>query len=202
MLMFRDESNERLRADAIASSGLGDAYGLSALAWKRLSPADGCTLRATGYRLMKARRQAVILDVIQRERVRSQEQLRRTMRAAGFDVTQATLSRDIRELALVKGGEDGAYQAPPRQAPNGQSARSSLQRALTEQMLRIDRVQQLVLLRTGLGQAQALCVALDAARLPEVVGTLAGEDTILIVAPDAKRAQSLVKRLEEMAGGS
>jgi transcriptional regulator of arginine metabolism len=151
---------------------------------------------------MKARRQSVILDVIRRERVRSQEQLRRSLRAAGFDVTQATLSRDIRELALVKGGEDGAYQAPLRPAPNGQSARTSLQRALGEHMLRIDRVQQLILLRTGLGQAQALCVALDAARLPDVVGTLAGEDTILIVAPDVRRARSLVTRLEEMSGGA
>lgn len=150
-------------------------------------------------RSMKARRQSVILDAVRRERVRSQEQLRRTMRAAGFDVTQATLSRDIRELGLVKGGADGAYQAPPRPESNGQSAKSALQRSLTEHLLRIDRVQQLILLRTGLGQAQALCVALDAARLPGVVGTLAGEDTILVVAPDARRARTLVKRLEEMS---
>ena len=59
---------------------------------------------------MKARRQSVVLDVIAREPVRSQEQLRHRMREAGFDVTQATLSRDIRELGLVKGGASGAYQ--------------------------------------------------------------------------------------------
>jgi transcriptional regulator of arginine metabolism len=149
---------------------------------------------------MKARRQSVILDAIQREPVRSQEQLRRRIRAAGFDVTQATLSRDVRELGLVKGGQDGAYQPPPpRPEANGAAARSTLQRALGDHLLRIDRVQQLILLRTGLGQAQALCVALDAARLPDVVGTLAGEDTILIVAPDVRRARALVKRLEEMS---
>ena len=61
---------------------------------------------------VKPRRQAVILDVIQRSPVRSQEQLRRSLRTAGFDVTQATLSRDIRELGLVKGGVVGAFQAP------------------------------------------------------------------------------------------
>jgi transcriptional regulator of arginine metabolism len=154
---------------------------------------------ARGDSNMKARRQSLILDAIQREPVRSQEQLRRSIRAAGFDVTQATLSRDIRELGLVKGGADGAYQPPPRAEANGVAARSTLQRALGEHLLRVDRVQQLVLLRTGLGQAQALCVALDAARLPDVVGTLAGEDTILIVAPDARRARTLVKRLEEMS---
>ena len=148
---------------------------------------------------MKARRQSVILDVIRREPVRSQEQLRRSLRASGFDVTQATLSRDIRELGLVKGGPHGAYQAPAKAEPNGHAATSMLQRALVSQLRRIDRVQQLVLLRTGLGHAQSLCAALDGAELPDVVGTLAGEDTILIVAPDARRARTLVKRLEELS---
>jgi transcriptional regulator of arginine metabolism len=149
---------------------------------------------------MKARRQAAVLDVIRRTSVRSQEQLRRSLRAAGFDVTQATLSRDIRELGLVKGGADGAYQAPPTAQPNGDAAKSLLQRAAADYLTRVDRVQQLVLLRTGPGQAQLLGVAIDSARLPEVVGTLAGDDTILVIAPDVRRARALVKRLEEIAG--
>src|ERR1041384_4247885 len=103
---------------------------------------------------VKPRRQSVILDVIQRSPVRSQEQLRRSIRAAGFDVTQATLSRDIRELALVKGGPDGAYQAPgvpanghgPAGAP---AAMIRLRKTATEFLTRVDRVQQLVMLRTG-----------------------------------------------------
>jgi transcriptional regulator of arginine metabolism len=148
---------------------------------------------------MKPRRQSVILDVVRSGPIRSQEQLRRRVRAAGFDVTQATLSRDIRELGLVKGGADGAYQAATQTAPNGHNAQAVLQRALAEQLRRIDRVQQLVLLRTGLGQAQSLCVALDSAHLPDIVGTLAGEDTILIIAPDARRARQVVSRLEELA---
>ncbi|HET9362521.1 MAG TPA: hypothetical protein VFO58_22380 [Vicinamibacterales bacterium] len=148
---------------------------------------------------MKARRQSAVLDVIRREPVRSQEQLRRMIRASGFDVTQATLSRDIRELGLVKGGPHGAYQTPVAAEPNGHTSKSMLQRALASQLRRIDRVQQLVLLKTGLGHAQSLCAALDGAGLPDVVGTLAGEDTILIVAPDARRARTLVKRLEEMS---
>jgi transcriptional regulator of arginine metabolism len=140
---------------------------------------------------MKARRQTAILDIVRQEPVRSQEQLRRMIKASGFDVTQATLSRDIRELGLVKGGSDGAYQTP----------KALLQRALLSQLRRIDRVQQLVLLRTGLGHAQSLCALLDNAELPDVVGTLAGEDTILIIAPDARRARTLVKRIEEMSQG-
>ena len=149
---------------------------------------------------MKTRRQAAVLDAIQRTRVRSQEQLRRSLRAAGFDVTQATLSRDIRELGLVKGGADGAYQAPAAAAPNGDAARLLLQRAAADYLARVDRVEQLVLLRTGPGQAQLLGVAIDSARLPEVVGTLAGDDTILVIAPDVRRARAFVKRLEDISG--
>jgi transcriptional regulator of arginine metabolism len=148
---------------------------------------------------MKARRQTTILEIVRHEPVRSQEQLRHRIRASGFDVTQATLSRDIRELGLVKGGTDGAYQAQAAVEVNGHTAKAMLQRALTSQLRRIDRVQQLVLLRTGLGHAQSLCAALDGAELPDVVGTLAGEDTILIITPDARRARMLVKRLEEIS---
>ena len=149
---------------------------------------------------MKTRRQQAILDVIAREPVRSQEQLRRSMQASGFDVTQATLSRDIRELGLVKGGPDGAYRAPHQSNLDGPGTTSMLQRSLSEYLARIDQVQQLVLLRTGPGQAQLLGVALDRARLPEVVGTLAGDDTILVIAPDVRRARALVRRLEGFAG--
>jgi transcriptional regulator of arginine metabolism len=111
------------------------------------------------------------------------------------------LSRDIRELGLVKGGAAGAYQTPAQIAPNGNASKSALQRALSDQLLGVQRVQQLVLLRTGLGHANSVCALLDGARLPEVVGTLAGEDTILIITPDARRARSLVKRLEETSRG-
>ena len=148
---------------------------------------------------MKARRQSTVLDVIQRQPVRSQEQLRRLLRTAGFDVTQATLSRDIREMGLVKGGADGAYQSPVPAASNGNATKSLLGRALAEYLTRIDRVQQLVIVRTGPGQAQLLGVALDTARLPEVVGTIAGDDTLLAIAPDARRARTLVKRLEGLS---
>src|SRR4029453_7327969 len=149
---------------------------------------------------MKARRQAVILDIIQREPIRSQEQLRRRAKREGFDVTQATLSRDIRELGLVKGGAAGAYGTSTLAVGRSAVATTMLQRALSEYLTRVDRVQQLVLLRTGPGQAQLLAVAVDSARFPEVVGTVAGDDTILIIAPDSRRARALVKRLEDLAG--
>jgi transcriptional regulator of arginine metabolism len=148
---------------------------------------------------VKARRQSEIREVIRREAVRSQEQLRRRLRAAGFTVTQATLSRDIRELGLVKGGPDGAYRAPAAAPPNGPAARALLHRAAADYLARVDRVQQLVLLRTGPGQAPLLGVAIDGAGLPEVVGTIAGDDTILVIAPDTRRARALARRLEELS---
>ena len=147
---------------------------------------------------MKARRQAVILDVIQRAPVKSQEQLRRSMRSAGFDVTQATLSRDIRELGLVKGGADGAYQTPEQPAPNGHGTKSLLQRGLSEYLTRVDRVQQMLVLRTGAGQAQLLGVALDRARLPEIVGTIAGDDTICVITTDIFTAEAVQEKLIAM----
>lgn len=146
---------------------------------------------------MKGRRQSVILDLVHRHRVRSQEQLRRLLRAAGFDVTQATLSRDVRELGLVKGGADGAYRASDSTGANGHAP--SLTRAVAEYLTRMDRVEQFVVLRTGPGEAQLLGVALDGARLPELVGTIAGDDTILAIAPDVRHARALVKRLERLS---
>ena len=148
---------------------------------------------------MKARRQSVLLDTIQRQHVRSQEQLRRILRTAGFDVTQATLSRDVRELGLVKGGPDGAYQAPVVAGANGAGPKPLLNRAVAEYLTRVDRVQQFVVLRTGPGQAPLLGVALDGARLPEVVGTIAGDDTILAIARDVRKARALVRSLEGMS---
>ncbi len=151
------------------------------------------------FRRMKARRQSVILQILEREALRSQEQLRRRLRAAGFDVTQATLSRDIRELGLVKGGPEGAYRSPAQTTVVSAAQSSALQRALVEYQPRMTQVQQLVVLHTGLGQAQALCVVLDQAHFPEVVGTVAGEDTILVIALDARRAKALVRRLDSLA---
>jgi transcriptional regulator of arginine metabolism len=148
---------------------------------------------------MKTRRQSVILDVVQRQPVRNQEQLRRLVRSAGFDVTQATPSRDIRELGLVKGGAAAAYQALGAAGGNGHSPKALLNRAVADYLTRVDRVQQLVVVRTGPGQAQLLGVALDNARLPEVIGTIAGDDTILVVTPDARRARALVKWLEGLS---
>lgn len=148
---------------------------------------------------MKNRRQAAILEVVEQEAVRSQEQLRQRLTQRGFDVTQATLSRDIKELGLVKRSADGAYQAAGAQSAPAPTTMGTLGRALAEYLVNIEPVQQLVVLKTGAGQAQLLGLAIDRARMEEVVGTLAGDDTILIIARDAKNAQQVVKKLRDLA---
>jgi transcriptional regulator of arginine metabolism len=144
---------------------------------------------------MKRQRQAAILDLVSRKAIHSQEQLRRSLRARGFDVTQATLSRDIRDLGLLKRAADSAYQQPQAEAVRPPSAEAALQRAMAEYASFVDRVQQLVVVRTGPGQANALAQVIDRAQLPEVVGTLAGDDTILVIARDGKRARALERAL-------
>lgn len=146
--------------------------------------------------VMKARRQAVVLELIGREEIRSQEQLRARMRARGYDVTQATLSRDIRDLGLVKRSADGAYQQPGAEPAVPPAAGAALQRAMAEYASGVDCVQQLVVVRTGAGMAQPLALAIDRAKLDEVVGTLAGDDTILVISRDARHARALAKQLE------
>jgi transcriptional regulator of arginine metabolism len=149
---------------------------------------------------MKARRQALILDIVDHEPLHSQEQLRRRLHHNGFDATQATISRDIKELGLVKRAGDGAYQRPGVDTTNPETALAALERAAAEFLRRVERVQQLVVIRTGVGQAQPLAIAIDRAQLPEAVGTIGGDDTILVIARDARRAATLVKRLERYAG--
>ena len=148
---------------------------------------------------MKARRQSVILELVDLEALHSQEQVRRRLHQKGFEATQATISRDIADLGLVKRAGDGAYQRPGLDATSPELARTVLERAVSEFLQRVERVQQLVVLRTGRGQAQALAEALDRAQLAETVGTIAGDDTILVIARGARGAAALVKRLKEYA---
>jgi transcriptional regulator of arginine metabolism len=153
---------------------------------------------------MKARRQAAILDIVSRDPVRSQEQLRQRLFTQGFDVTQATLSRDIKELGLMKRAADGAYQSAPDDASfvlGSDLARHHLQRALVDYLTGIEQSQQLLVLRTGAGEAQLLALAIDRAKLPDVLGTIAGDDTILVISRDHRSARNLVLQFEGLAAG-
>lgn len=148
---------------------------------------------------MKPRRQAAIREIVEHEAIRSQEQLRRRLAARGFDVTQATLSRDIKEIGLVKRSSDGAYQGGAADGPPPPAALGALTRALAEYLAGAEAVEQLVVLRTGPGQAQLLGLALDRARLPGVVGTIAGDDTILVITRNDRHARGLVRTVHQLA---
>jgi transcriptional regulator of arginine metabolism len=148
---------------------------------------------------MKRRRQAAILDLVDRVALSSQEDLRRRLRDLGFIVTQATLSRDLRDLGLVKSSADGSYHRPGAESTPPEVALARLQHAVAEFLAGVDRAQQLVVLRTGMAQAQPLASAVDAARIDGVVGTIGGEDTVLVICRDASAAASVAHRFEKLA---
>jgi transcriptional regulator of arginine metabolism len=146
---------------------------------------------------MKTRRQSLILQLLDREPIRNQEQLRRGLRAQGVVATQATISRDIKELGLVKRAADGAYQRAAAPAPPGTPA---LTRAIGDSVIEADRVQQFVVLKTPPGQANVTALAIDRAHLTEVVGTIAGDDTILVILRDPRRATAFETRVRDIIG--
>lgn len=151
---------------------------------------------------MKAQRQSAIRQIVEHDAVRSQDQLRRHLMARGFVVTQATLSRDIKELGLVKRAADGAYQAAGPDAPTEPAALPALSRALSQYLLGLDVSQQLIVLRTAPGHAALLALAIDRARLGPVIGTIAGDDTILVICRDARGARTTAQDFGGLAGTS
>jgi len=150
---------------------------------------------------MKTYRQSAILDLVSQHVVRSQDTLKRQLATRGIKATQATISRDIKELGLVKRAADGAYQTAQAGTPSPAVTGERVRRAVVEYLRRADRVQQLLVLKTDPGQAQPLAFALDQADWPEVVGTVAGDDTILMVIRTERSATTLERRLERWAKG-
>ena len=147
---------------------------------------------------MKSYRQTLVLELVDREPITSQEQLRERLDGRGIHVTQATLSRDIRDLGLVKRAGDGAYRRPgENEARTAGEPQSVLKRAVAEFLRHVEPVQQLVVLRTDPGQAQPLAVALDRVRMADVVGTIGGDDTILVICRGEREAQAFTKQIED-----
>jgi transcriptional regulator of arginine metabolism len=146
---------------------------------------------------MKSWRQSKILEVIDQQAVASQEELRQQLSARGIEATQATISRDLKTLGLVKRAGDGAYVRPgvERSSP---VTEEQLRRAVAALVRKIERVGNLVVVRTDPGQAQGVAVLLDRVQLPEVAGTIAGDDTILIICREDAAASVLEGRWNEV----
>jgi len=148
---------------------------------------------------MKSWRQSQILELIDREAVPSQEALRQMLQERGITATQATVSRDLKELGLVKRAGDGAYVRPGSDRSSAAQLDGQLKRAVQTLVRSLERVETLLVVRTDRGQAQGLAEWIDRARIPEVAGTIGGDDTVLLICRGQAAASALEKRFAEMA---
>lgn len=148
---------------------------------------------------MKAQRHAAIIRLVQRERVHSQEQLRELLHAEGTEVTQATLSRDLRDLGLAKvtDPEGGSFYAVPTEH---MSPFPPVEQLVPTLLLSIDGVASLAVVRTPPGSAEALGGSLDHASWDDVLGTIAGDDTLLIITRSEDARARITHRLADLAG--
>jgi len=148
---------------------------------------------------MKSQRRAAIMSILRRTRVHSQEQLRELLQTEGINVTQATLSRDMRELRLSKVADPagGSYYAP---SPNGDTITPPLEQLLPALLLSLEGVGPLLVVKTPAGSANALASALDRQHWPDVVGCVAGDDTLLLIARSERARRGLAAKLRELAG--
>lgn len=147
---------------------------------------------------MKYNRHAKILEIIEKDFIRTQEEIADKLKKKGFDVTQATISRDIKELRLIKVmNEDGRYKyAPFNQTENTVSTK--LMTIFTQSFVSSDYTDNLIVIKTLPGMAQAAASAIDALGWSEIVGTIAGDDTIMIICRAEKIAEELSKRFNRI----
>ena len=149
---------------------------------------------------MKSWRQSQILELIDKDGVTSQEELREHLQGRGINVTQATLSRDLKQMGLVKRAGDGAYVRPGAER-SGAVMGEQMRKAVTALVRSFERVDTLIVVRTDPGQANGLAVLIDRTKAAEVAGTLAGDDTILMVCRGLDNAIAMEQRLSAMVKG-
>jgi transcriptional regulator of arginine metabolism len=150
----------------------------------------------SGLFTMKQERHNAIRELVAANPITSQDDLRRRLVKRGFDVTQATLSRDVHELHLYKG--PNGYALPNGGAGSEDSPR--IDELMKSFGLKVKQALNQLVLITTTGSAQAVALAVDAEGWPETVGTIAGDDTVLIICPDDRRATALRSRLEHLIG--
>lgn len=144
--------------------------------------------------MSKLARHAAIRDALASHSVSNQDELRRVLYKRGHRVTQATLSRDIHELGLIKTAE--GYQFPAEE--DASAWLPSVERLIHEFVYEAKTAQNIVVVKTSAGSAQPVAAALDAEGWPEVVGTVGGDDTVLAVSPSNKDAEKLLARIKEL----
>lgn len=141
----------------------------------------------------------MILQLVQAGSVSSQEELKRLLAGRGLTVTQATLSRDLRDLGLARvTTEEGVRYVVPE--ARGEEASPALDATLAQFLASIDGVSELIVLHTLPGGAQPVAEAIDAEEWPEVLGTIGGENTILVICRSSDDRTQVMERLREVAG--
>ena len=148
---------------------------------------------------MKTTRQNEILQLISDREIETQEELAEALREKGYQVTQATVSRDIRELRLVKvAAASGAYRyARPEKHENQVSER--LIRILSDSLVSVACAGQMIVVKTLSGSANVAAEALDTLQWPEILGTIAGDNTIFVACRDAREAAEVADRIRDMS---
>ncbi len=147
---------------------------------------------------MKYSRHAKILEIIENHEIETQEELAEFLKKSGINVTQATVSRDIKELRLIKVlAKDGRYKYASMKQPEGMIS-DRLIKMFKDSILSIDCASSIVVLRTLTGAANAACAAIDALDFKEIVGTIAGDDTIFILTRDQEKMKDLVNRFKKL----
>jgi transcriptional regulator of arginine metabolism len=141
----------------------------------------------------KKARQERILEVVRKQTVRSQEELAVLLEQESIEATQATLSRDIRELGLVKGREGYQVSEDSRPAP----ANDLLGRTFRQYVVRTGVSGNILMIRSSPGNAHSIAVVLDAAQWPEVLGTVAGDDTVFVLLRNARLGKKVLERIRE-----
>lgn len=151
-----------------------------------------------GNFLSKSERHEIIKDIIKTSRLETQAGLVDALRSKGVDCTQATVSRDVKELKLTKTlSEDGLYYyAYPGE--NGQPVVGKLLEAFSSGYLRSDYSGNIVVIKTVVSMAPSCALAIDAIQWPEVVGTLAGDDTIMVVTKSTAASAKLLRKIEAL----
>ncbi len=146
---------------------------------------------------MKTRRHAIILDIINETPIETQEELLNKLRENGFNVTQATVSRDIKELRLLKSlSPDGKYRYTSMKK-SASDLQGNLQNFFNSSVINVKSAQNMVVIKTTAGMANALCASIDSMDFEGIIGTIAGDDTIFIVCSDSERATKLVIDLKK-----
>ena len=147
---------------------------------------------------MKSKRQEQILALIQDHDIETQEQLLDELKKSGFQATQATISRDIKQLRIIKElGPNGTYRYVSAPKPVEHAFSAKLNIIFSQCVTSVDYAQNIIVIKTLPGLAQAACSALDKLEMPELLGTLGGDDTCMIVLRDAASAATFCAEIRE-----